>query len=123
MNLFLDAVKMCHMCDGAFGISGGIPQQLVQLIHLVYNAIRIAVPIILILVGMIDMGKAITMQKEDEIKKAQNLLARKAITAALVFLSTSAVGLLFSVASGEKTEGTTWSCVDSLLSGDCEKAE
>ena len=121
MNLFL-AVKMCHMCDDAFGITAGLPDQLVQIIHLVYNVIRIAVPIILILVGMVDMGKAITAQKEDEIKKAQTLLAKKAVTAALVFLIVSAVGLLFSVASGEKTSGTTWSCVDALLSGECERA-
>ena len=57
---------------------------------MVYNAIRIAVPIILILVGMFDMGRAITLQKEDEIKKAQQLLVRKAVAAAIVFIIVSA---------------------------------
>lgn len=117
---FLDIMKMCHECDIAFGISGGMPQQIVKIIHLIYNAIRIAVPIILIIVGMFDMGKAITQQKEDEIKKAQQLLVRKAVAAGLVFLIVSLVGLVFSVASGEKTSGETWKCVDALLSGTCD---
>ena len=44
-----------------------IPSDLVGLLRLVYKAIQIGVPIILIIVGMFDMGKAITQQKEDEI--------------------------------------------------------
>ena len=122
MNMFFldNAVNMCHMCDTAFGISGGIPKQIVDIVHLVYNGIRIVVPLILIFVGMFDMGKAITQQKEDEIKKAQNLLVRKAITAALVFLLVSFVGLIFSIASGEKTSENTWTCISDLLSGNCE---
>lgn len=119
-NLFLAAITMCKECNGAFGITNGIPQQIVQIIHLIYNAIRIAVPLILVLVGMFDMGKAITQQKEDEIKKAQNLLVRKAVAAGLVFLIVSLVGLVFSVASGEETSGETWKCVDALLSGKCD---
>ena len=118
--MFLEIVKMCTQCNTAFGISGGIPEQIVKIVHLIYNAIRIAVPIILIIVGMFDMGRAITLQKEDEIKKAQQLLARKAVAAALVFLITSAVGLIFSIASGEKVTDNTWTCIDSLLSGECK---
>ena len=71
-----------------------IPSDLVGLLRLVYKAIQIGVPIILIIVGMFDMGKAITQQKEDEIKKAQNLLVKKAIAAALVFLMFSLVSLV-----------------------------
>ena len=118
-NLFL-AIEMCKECNGAFNINNGVPHQIVNIIHLIYNAIRIAVPLILILVGMFDMGKAITQQKEDEIKKAQNLLVRKAVAAALVFLIVSLVGLVFSVASEEDVNSETWKCVDALLSGKCE---
>lgn len=114
--MFLDL--MCHACDTAFGVSAGIPKQLVDIIHLIYNAIRIGVPIILIIVGMFDMGRAITLQKEDEIKKAQQLLTRKAVAAALVFLMLSLASLLFSVASGnDENSKTMWSCIDTLLNG------
>ena len=118
-NLFLAAMQMCSDCNGAFGISNGVPKQIVTIIHLIYNAIRIAVPLILIIVGMIDMGRAITQQKEDEIKKAQNLLVRKAVAAALVFLIVSLVGLVFSVVNTDDSANTTWACIDSMLSGTC----
>ncbi len=117
---FLALAKVCNECNAAFGIDGGIPQQIVKLIHLIYNAIRIAVPLILIIVGMVEMGRAITLQKEDEIKKAQNLLVRKAVTAGLVFLIVSLVGLIFSIASGESLDDNTWTCIDSLLNGVCK---
>ncbi len=105
----------------AAGVSCGdveIGGSIVGIIRFIFNGIKIGVPVILIIVGMFDMGKAITQQKEDEIKKAQNLLVRKAVAAALVFLIVSMVGLLFSVVSEEGTDGDVWTCVDKLLSGE-----
>ncbi len=118
-NLILAGMQMCTECNDAFGISNGVPKQIVTIVHLIYNAIRIAVPLILIIVGMIDMGRAITQQKEDEIKKAQNLLVRKAIAAALVFLIVSLVGLIFSVVNTDSNANSTWQCIDAMLSGTC----
>ena len=82
-----------------------------------YNAIKIGVPIILVVVGMFDMGKAITQQKEDEIKKAQSLLVKKAIAAALVFLMFSLVQLVVSVVSPDTTASgsESWACVKEIL--------
>ncbi|MCI5703106.1 MAG: hypothetical protein MR265_03875 [Erysipelotrichaceae bacterium] len=91
-----------------------IPSDLVGLLRLVYKAIQIGVPIILIIVGMFDMGKAITQQKEDEIKKAQNLLVKKAIAAALVFLMFSLVSLVVSIVN---IDSDSWNCVEYLLTG------
>ena len=116
-------MKMCHACDSAFGING-IPEQIVNIVNLIYNAIRIGVPLILIIVGMFDMGKAITQQKEDEIKKAQTLLVRKAVAAALVFLMLSMVNLIFNIASsGDNDSETIWSCVNSLLTGEDKQCQ
>lgn len=111
-------------CNGTI-----IPDQLVKIIHLIYNGIRIGVPIILIIVGMFDMGKAITQQKEDEIKKAQQLLVRKAVAAVLVFLMFSLVSLVFSVATNtddetQKAQNTSmWNCVSDLLNGKSKEIE
>ena len=91
-----------------------IPSDLVGLLRLVYKAIQIGVPIILIIVGMFDMGKAITQQKEDEIKKAQNLHVKKAIAAALVFLIYSLVSLVVSIVN---IDSDSWNCVEYLLTG------
>ena len=94
-----------------------IPEPLLNITHLIYKAIQIGVPIILIIVGMFDMGKAITQQKEDEIKKAQSLLVKKAIAAALVFLMFSIVQLVVSVVSPDTTASgsESWACVKEIL--------
>ena len=94
-----------------------IPEQILDITHLIYKAIQIGVPIILIIVGMFDMGKAITQQKEDEIKKAQSLLVKKAIAAGLVFLMFSLVQLVVSVVSPDTTASgsESWACVKTIL--------
>ena len=96
----------------------GVPidDKLVDIVQLIYKAIQIGVPIILIIIGMFDMGKAITQQKEDEIKKAQSLLVKKAIAAALVFLMFSIVSLVLSVVGGNDSDNV--SCIKCLLTGE-----
>ena len=95
-----------------------IPEPLLNITHLIYKAIQIGVPIILIIVGMFDMGKAITQQKEDEIKKAQSLLVKKAIAAGIVFLMFSLVSLLLNIVGGH--EDNTWNCISDLIQGNCK---
>ena len=89
--------------------------KIVDIIRFVYNAIKIGVPIILVVVGMFDMGKAITQQKEDEIKKAQTLLVKKAVAALIVFLMFAFVQLIVSLAADDKD--TTINCINSILNG------
>jgi len=107
MNLinFLTTFPACNNID--------IGDDIVKVIQTVYNGIRIGVPIILIIVGMIGMGKAITQQKEDEIKKAQSLLVKQAIAAVLVFLMLSLVSLVIGTIS---TDGkSNMACVKEIL--------
>lgn len=89
--------------------------KIVDIIRFVYNAVKIGVPIILVVVGMFDMGKAITQQKEDEIKKAQTLLVKKAVAALIVFLMFAFVQLIVSLAADDKD--TTINCINSILNG------
>ena len=90
--------------------------KIVNIIRFVYNAIKIGVPIILVVVGMFDMGKAITQQKEDEIKKAQTLLVKKAVAALIVFLMFAFVQLIVNIAGGDEATTTT-GCINSILNG------
>lgn len=55
-------------------------------VALIYKAVRIAIPILLIIMGMFDMGKAIVAKKEEDVKKAQSLLIKKLILGVIVFL-------------------------------------
>ncbi len=90
--------------------------KIVGIIRFVYNAIKIGVPIILVVVGMFDMGKAITQQKEDEIKKAQTLLVKKAVAALIVFLMFAFVQLIVNIAGGDEATTTT-GCINNILNG------
>ena len=105
------------------------------IINLVKNGvipiIQIGIPIILIILGMIDLGKAVIASKEDEIKSAQKLLIKRIIYAVAVFLVVSIVTLVFSVVAGNTdTDGkkandwsACWECTNTNGNFACEHAE
>lgn len=62
-----------------------IPAQIVSVIQMIVTLIKIGVPILLIVFGMLDLGKSVMAQKEDEIKKGQQLFIKRLISAAIVF--------------------------------------
>lgn len=116
-SLFL--LKACDSsnsaCQKTIG-KEGIPGDIVSIIHYVYLGIQVVVPIILIIFGMIELGKAIAAQKEDEIKRAQSSFLKKLIIAVIVFLVFSVVKFVFDFAGGEKN---IWTCISSILNGTC----
>lgn len=95
-----------------------IPADLANITTLLYNAIRIIVPIVLVISGMFLMAKAITQKSQDEVKKAQQLLARRAVAAAIVFLLFSLItwmlALLGGTGEGNETDNVI-SCLNSLF--------
>ncbi len=48
--------------------------------------IQIGVPILLVIFGMIDLGRAVISSKEDEVKKATKAFGKRLIYAAAVFI-------------------------------------
>jgi len=59
--------------------------------------LQIGIPIVLIVLGMIDLGKAVIASKEDEIKKAQGMLIKRLIYAIAVFFVVTIVMLVFGI--------------------------
>ncbi len=118
-NVLAKCTNENYACIGIIGESG-IPGDLVRIIHYIYLAIQVVVPIILIIFGMIELAKSLASQKEDEIKKAQGSLFRKLILAVLVFLVFSIVRLVFNFATSDNEDAeSVWSCVSQLINGDC----
>lgn len=72
-------------------------QPILKIVGIVVLAIKIVVPIILIVVGMLDLAKAVGEKDEGKIKEAQNKLVKRAIAAVLVFLVATLVGIIFSL--------------------------
>lgn len=87
-----------------------IDVKIANAVHMIVLAIQIAVPVLLVIFGMLDLFKAITAQKEDEIKKGQNLFIKRLIAAAIVFFVIAVVKLLISFASGDEGIMTCASC-------------
>ena len=88
------------------------------LIGWVVMGIKIVVPVILVVVGMLDMAKAVTEKSEDKIKDAQKKLITKAITAVVVFLIPTLVTLLMSVLGTDEWK-PCFECVNKPTSSSC----
>lgn len=74
----------------------------------IYPIIQIGVPILLIIMGTIDLGKAVLSSDDKEIKGATGKLIKRAIAAVAVFFVATIVSLLMgmfaSSGSGVSTE-------------------
>ena len=111
-NMFqvLAQLSMSQACDA-------IPKEIRGLCGTVVNLIKIAVPILLIIFGMLDLGKAVMAQKEDEIKKGQQTFIKRVIAAVIVFfvvaITQMVVGLIAS--SADEDEGELKNCIDQMV--------
>ena len=76
--------------------------------------IQIGVPVLLIIFGMFDLGKAVIAQKEDEIKKGQSLFFKRLIAAILVFFVVTIVKLVVGFAA-DRADAVD--CIDCFVRG------
>ena len=73
--------------------------------------LQVIIPIGLILMGTIDLGKAVIASDEKEIKEAQSKLIKRFIYAAIVFLMVTLVSLVMGVvATGADNTSLWWTC-------------
>ena len=84
-------------------------------VHTIIVVIKIAVPVLLVIFGMLDLFKGISAQKEDEIKKAQQMFIKRLISGAIVFFVVSIVQLLVSFVSDNS--GGIMNCASCFLNG------
>lgn len=92
-----------------------IPDQITGITSLLYQLILVGVPIILVVMGMMDFGRAVMAGKEDEIKASQKLFIRRLISAALVFLILFLVKFVVELVATDP--GSVTACMDKILSG------
>jgi hypothetical protein len=96
----------------------GIPKKIPELTSLAITIVHVAVPVILVIMGSLDLFKGITAQKEDEIKKGQQVFVKRLILAALIFFVVVIVKLLISVVADSSNDNIS-SCIDCFISNDC----
>lgn len=101
----MDATQICSLLDA----------DLVTFIHNIIVVIKIAVPVILVILGMLDLAKGVVAGKEDEIKKGQQIFIKRIIAAILVFFVITIVQLVMGIISSE--DDSFWNCADQILNG------
>ena len=111
----LDTVNLVCGDSTTLVIDSMIPQLTSTLITL----IKVGVPILLIVYGMLDLGKAVMAQKEDEIKKGWQTFTKRIIAAVIVFLVIFIVQIVLGLVAGDENTNI-WNCVDCFISNNCE---
>ena len=75
----------------------------------IFPIVQIGIPIILIVLGTLDLGKAVIASKEDEIKNAQKMLIKRCSYAIAIFFVVMIVQLVFGLltSTGDAEIGST----------------
>lgn len=58
---------------------------------------KVAIPVIIVIMGMIDLGKAVTASKDDEIKKAMKQLMVRLVSGVLIFFVPTIIMFVFRI--------------------------
>ena len=106
MNIFFGALDASNFC------SKEAIQNLLGLGGLVITIFKWAVPIMLIIISIFDLGSAVVSQKPDDIKKTYSGLIKRAIAALIIFFIPSIVGLLMDAVDGN--DNTLSQCTEKL---------
>ena len=96
-----------------------IPVMVPRLVAYFIVILKTATPIILIIMGMVQIIKAIASTNEDEIKKAKNALIKKLVAAALVFFSISIVQFVIDQVVDDDEKGSLSACMKCFINNDC----
>lgn len=109
INLFttLDAAATCT----------AIPEQITGLLGVLVTIIQVVVPIGLVIWGMLDLGKAVFQQKEEDIKKAQMLFLKRIVAAILVFLTVAIITFIVQVLQNANViDPAVGTCIEQIFS-------
>lgn len=118
-NVFATSISSC---DSVISSSVMIDPKVPEIVSTIVNAIKIAVPILLVIFGSIDLVKGITAQKDDEIKKGQQIFIKRLIAGALVFFVFMVVQLVISLAAGNSGKANSqniMTCVNCFINNNC----
>lgn len=78
---------------------------IIKFIKIIFNLIQIVIPIGLIIMGSIDLGKAVLSSDDKEIKAATGKLVKRAIAAVAIFFLVLIVKLIMNTVSDSSTSG------------------
>ena len=96
-----------------------------QVIGYVVNIFKIVIPIIIVILAIMDLGKAVMAGKEDEIKTAQNMLIKRIIYGVAIFFVVTIVQVVFNLVGNnvisDPASEACWVCATNPTHGNCTK--
>lgn len=105
------------------GLINKIPSMVPKVVSIAYNVVQIAVPVVLVVIGSLDLFKGIIAQKEDDMKKGMQIFVKRLISAAIIFFVFMIVKLVISLVSdesGDRTAGNIIDCAECFINNQCD---
>lgn len=110
-------------CDG---LTAGIDSSLPALVSTLVTIIKIGIPVVLIIFGMMDLGKAVMSNDEKEMKSAQGKFIKRCLYAVIVFFIVAIVQFVVGILDSTDTDtGNSSSsksaktCIQCFINGEC----
>lgn len=97
-----------------FGEDVQFEKQLSTIIGLIITVMQILAPVLLVIFGLMDVVKSVAAQKEDDIKKSQQIFIKRTIAAVMVFFVIAIVKFGISLFA-KGSEGGIMSCVQCFI--------
>ena len=118
--LFTEPVFALNIASCENSIKGAIiDEKIPNIVSTIITVIKIVVPVLLVIMGMLDLMKGITAGKEDEMKKGQSIFIKRLISGALVFFVFTIVQLIISFVADEDDKANIATCSKCFINGDC----
>lgn len=112
MSNLIQILENVTCAGGTISVDKSLPSA----ISMIINILKIAIPILVILFGLIDLGKAVMSAKEDDIKKNQGLLIKRIIVAVFVFFVVAIVQFVVGIVAGDDSTNVI-NCIDLFVNG------
>lgn len=92
-----------------------LPCQIINFISNIITLIKVAVPVLIIIFGMLDLGKSVISNKEEDIKKHRSIFMRRVLTGAIVFFVGVITEFMLTIVNPQSLENQ---CVKQILTND-----
>ena len=119
IGLPYDEIESCDENSNDYIVACAcMPAAVADITSFIYGFLKIGGPVLLIILGAVDLGKAIVATDESGIQKAKKKLVNKFVAAASIFLVFSIVQMIVSiVGGGDYVQQVEGNCLYYLLNG------
>lgn len=103
----------------------GDSMPLMKFFNTVLTIFKIVIPVLLIIFGMIDLGKAVVSSDEKAIKSSTSSLIKKLVAALVIFFLPTIVSAIINLTGAKDDNGKpigSTACIKCVTDGDCPGA-